>query len=168
MPGAPSFDGQPTEPLELNPFEPAYKHVKDCDLLGRTERAIAILNASMPMQEVLPILFEAAVMRLGEKSFGRNWDELPSDGRFPKLEDLTQEAYRHLYQENGVGGRYDSGVRANLFAALESRIMALIRGRRGQVLNVSKSTSPELPFERPAVVNLSRFGGEAEMRWPAN
>lgn len=161
MPGASSFDGQQTEQLRLNPFEPAYLHATECDLLGRIERAVAILNASMPMHEVLPILLEAAVMRLCEKNFGRNIDELPADGVFPKVENLIQEAHYHLYQDAG-SGRYDSNVRANLFAAMESRILSLSRGRRGQVLNVPRSTSPELLFERPAIINLSRLGSEAD------
>jgi len=110
----------------------------------------------------LPILLEKAVMSLGTECFGQGLEEWPSDGNFALLQHLKKWARLDLFGGAGDAARYDANVRANLFAALESRVDALTRGRRGQVLNVKRSTPPEILFERPGVVNLSRFGGEAD------
>jgi hypothetical protein len=159
MPGEVTFDGQAVEPLLLNPLEPARPDGARADPLGRAERVVAILNASMPMQEVLPILMEEAVMELATGAFGINFKEWPNDGFFPKLDQLDRIVRANLY---GGGGLYDVGNRANLYAAMKNRVASLTRGRRGEVLNVDRSTPASRLFERPAVVNLSRFGSEAD------
>jgi hypothetical protein len=45
---------------------------------------------------------------------------------------------------------------------IEARIAFLTRGKRGQVLNVESSTPAEALFNRPAIVNLSRFGSGSD------
>jgi hypothetical protein len=171
MPGADDFAGHDVKPLFINPFEPACrkgqdgKPIRTPDVLGRLERVASILNASMPMQEALPILLESAVMQLGMEYFGptlQKWPLEREDGQFPLLEKLKKWAHDDLFGSDGESPRYDPHVRQNLFAALQSRIDSLTRGRRGQTLNVPKSIEPEILFEQPAVVNLSRFGGEAD------
>jgi hypothetical protein len=160
MPGESDFDGTETRALRLNPFEPAFPNdVKNPDRLGRLERVAAILNASMPMQEVLPILLEAAIIELGKEYFGQNFQEFAQAGQFPTLQKLAPTAHRYLRQE---GGRYAADVRANLEAALDNRIAALVRGRRGEVFNVDRSTPARELFEQSAVINLSRLGSEAD------
>jgi hypothetical protein len=203
MPGAKSLHGEEIKNLAINPFQPMLPPGAEPDLLGRLERVVSVLNASLPMQEAMPIILESAILSL----FGNNFDALPNE--FPMLERVTDEVRRYLYDKEfptsdpspvlkdpfeearnptpfidnahlrarlppGIAeqfggshrrappGRYEDRVRANFFAALENRIDALCRGRRGLVLNVPSSTAPELLFRKPVVVNLSRFGSDAD------
>jgi DNA helicase HerA-like ATPase len=166
MPGAPDFDGIPVEPLHLNPFQPAFVEGDRPDPLAHLERVVAALNTSMPMVEVLPILLEAAVLRLAEHdAFGLEFEDVPPFDSYPSLGKLMEHVEFLLYKEvviPGQSGRYAGQIQTNLHTALDSRIKHLIRGRRGVVLDVNASTKWDDLFERPAVVNLSQFGNEAD------
>jgi len=153
MPGAGPDDPEGIEPLRLNPFEPAElgDHI---DLASRCERFCAVLNASLPMADILPLLVEESITELLRNQIGVHFDEgdVPRPERFPKLE-LVPSIARSLIGARG----YEPRVRDNLIAAVETRMRALTRGRRGQVLNVDSSTPFDHLFARPAVVNLSRI-----------
>ena len=159
MPGEKSFDDVPTQPLHLNPFEPARPEGARADALGRVERVAAIFNAVMPMQEVLPILLEGALIELATEAYGSDFQEWPRDGVFPRLAKLEQVVRAQLYRGDAL---YEDRIRANLYASMKNRIASLVRGRRGEVLDVDRSTPGSRLFERSAVVNLSRFGSEAD------
>jgi hypothetical protein len=166
MPGEPDFEGAPVEPLHLNPFQPAFVNGDKPGPLAHLERVVAVLNTYMPRLRLLPALLEAAVLRLAEHNvFGPNCDEVPPDGTYPTLGKLMNHVDFLLYEDvpvPGQSGRHAGQIRTNLQSALDSRIKHLIRGRRGLVLDVNASTNWDELFERPVVVNLSRFGDEAD------
>jgi hypothetical protein len=148
-------DDDPTgvEPLRLNPFEPAQLGPHR-DLASRYERFCAILTASLPMADVLPLILQEAVYRhLAEEVSPHFLDaDVPPRSRYPGLEGIKDQA-KKIMDARG----YEERVRANLTAAVATRIDALSRGRRGSVLNVPRSTAFKDLFSRPAVVNLSRI-----------
>jgi DNA helicase HerA-like ATPase len=156
--GARDGDGTEIEPLRLNPFEPAqigpYR-----DLASRYERFCAILTASLPMADVLPLILQEAVYQhLIEEISPRFLDaDVPPRTRYPGLEGIKEQA-KKIMEARG----YEERVRANLTAAVATRIDALSRGRRGSVLNVARSTAFKDLFGRPAVVNLSRISDDRD------
>jgi len=151
-------DGSDVEPLRLNPFEPA-QIGPHRDLASRYERFCAILTASLPMADVLPLILQEAVYRhLAEEVSPRFLDaDVPPRTRYPGLEGIKEQA-KKIMEARG----YEERVRANLTAAVATRVDALSRGRRGSVLNVARSTAFKDLFSRPAVVNLSRIGDDRD------
>lgn len=156
--GARDGDSTDVEPLRLNPFEPAqigpYR-----DLASRYERFCAILTASLPMADVLPLILQEAVYQhLIEEISPRFLDaDVPPRTRYPGLDGIKEQA-KKIMEARG----YEERVRANLTAAVATRIDALSRGRRGSVLNVARSTSFKDLFSRPAVVNISRISDDRD------
>lgn len=156
--GAHESDGTEAEPLRLNPFEPA-QIGPHRDLASRYERFCAILTASLPMADVLPLILQEAVYQhLIEEVSPHFLDaDVPPRTRYPGLEGIKDQA-KKIMDARG----YEERVRANLTAAVATRIDALSRGRRGSVLNVGRSTAFKDLFSRPAVVNLSRISDDRD------
>lgn len=157
MPGVETLDGVPVEPLFLNPFEPPGTPGYRPNMVHRLQRVSELLNTCLPMAESLPILLEAAVLRLGDDHFGDRFTIGEWCTDYPRLETLKDHV-RYYLREHGGSGYYDQSVKDNLHAALDVRIESLTRGIRGAILNASGSTPWAALFERPAVVNLSRTG----------
>jgi hypothetical protein len=153
MPGVRQLDGVPLGELRLNVFEPASAGTK-VDFAGRYEYLSAVLAASLPMADVLPLLLEEAVFRYMERNIGGRFadEELPPLPTYPPLQGLIATAKVII-----EGRRYEQRVQDNLKAAIETRIGALTRGKRGQVLNAAKSTPFADLFDRCAVINLSQI-----------
>lgn len=171
MPGAATRNGVKLDALRINPFEvpPGYP------VQSHLDRLKAIFTASFPMQEVLPILLEAALT----KAYARDgWlgDSLPPVGvSFPQLRDL-EGAIEQVLDSSG----YEQKVRDNLRTALKHRIGSLRLGFKGKLLSTAHSTAlfageevtePEglswsqrfgQLFERSAVVNLSMLTDDAD------
>lgn len=153
MPGLDEFEGTPLEQLRLNPFEPAaYKGAK-VNMMSRCENLVAFLNASLPTSDILPVLVDESVYYhycgyFGKKfASGRPMDQADV---YPPLSKLTAMAKYVLAHRN-----YEPKVRDNLMACLETRFQYLVRGTRGQLLDVDKSTDPSVLFDRPAIINIS-------------
>lgn len=126
------------------------------------------------MQEVLPILLEAALTRAYARD-GWLGDSLPPAGvPFPQLRDL-EGAIEQVLDSSG----YEQKVRDNLRTALKHRIGSLRLGFKGRLLSTAHSTAlfqgevtePERLswpqrfghlFERSAVVNLSMLTDDAD------
>lgn len=153
MPGSDEFEGVPLEQLHLNPFEPmAYKGAK-VNMMSRCENLVAFLNASLPTSDILPVLVDETVYYHYCGYFGKEFTAgrpLDQAEVYPPLSKLTAMAKYVLSQRN-----YEPKVRDNLMACLETRFQYLVRGTRGQLLDVDKSTDPALIFDRPAIVNIS-------------
>lgn len=153
MPGFSEFEGVPLEQLRLNPFEPAAYQGAKVNMMSRCENLVAFLNASLPTSDILPVLVDETVYYHYCGYFGKEF----AAGRpmeqaeiYPPLSKLTAMAKYVLAQRN-----YEPKVRDNLMACLETRFQYLVRGTRGQLLDVDKSTDPALIFDRPAIVNIS-------------
>lgn len=159
VPGGASghYAGTEVELLRLNPFQPA--QVGDrVDLASRCEQFCSVLTASLPMADVLPLLLEESIHEfLYNQIPGFADGEAPAPEKYPRLEGVKGIA------KGIIGGRgYEDRIRDNLTAAVQTRIDALTRGRRGQVLNVDQSTPFAELFEKPAVVNLSQINDERD------
>lgn len=153
MPGSDEFEGTQLEQLRLNPFEPAAYRDAKVNMMSRCENLVAFLNASLPTSDILPVLVDETVYYHYCGYFGKKF----TSGRpmeqakvYPPLSMLTEMAKYVLSQRN-----YEPKVRDNLMACLETRFQYLVRGTRGQLLDVDKSTDPGLLFDRPAVINIS-------------
>jgi DNA helicase HerA-like ATPase len=154
MPGGSDYyDEADVRPLRLNPFQPAQVGDK-VDLASRAERFSAVLTASLPMADVLPLLLEESISELLKNQIDVNFadGEVPAPKEYPKLESAKLMA-RVIIEARG----YEPSVTENLVAAVETRFQALSRGRRGQVLNVGVSTPFADLFERPVVINLNQI-----------
>jgi hypothetical protein len=153
MPGGAGLYGDAVEPLHLNPFQPA-QVCGMVDIASRCERLCSILTASLPMADVLPLLIEEAIFELLRNQIDVRFDEqdIAAPQAYPLLAQLAPLARRMIAARG-----YEARVTDNLVAAVETRVAALTRGRRGQILNVVRSTPFDELFERPAVVNLSQI-----------
>lgn len=153
MPGSDTFEGTPLRQLRLNPFEPAGAPGAKVDMMSRCENLIALLNASLPTSDVLPVLLDESVYSHYVGYFGKDFESgRPMD---------QQEVYPPLQQLPGIAEwvlshrKYEAKVRDNLLACLQTRFQYLTRGTRGQLLDVDKSTRPEEIFDHPTIINIS-------------
>lgn len=151
-PGMQHFGGVELDRLQLNPFE-----VPDgYPVLSHLDRLKATLNAAFPMQEVLPILLESALVEAyTERRFLESGDK-PDD--VPDL-NLLLNTVRRLLSSNQS---YSEDVRRNLLAALENRIKSLQLGFKGDLFNVERSTPLRELFDGITVVNLSMLSDDAD------
>ena len=153
MPGSDAFNGVPLGQLQINPFEPAGAPGAKVDMMSRCENLTALLNASLPTSDILPVLVDESV-------YSHYAGYYPKEFRLGRPME-QQEVYPPLSQLPGIAQwvlshrSYEPKVRDNLLACLETRFQYLTRGTRGQLLDVDKSTGPGLLFDRPAVINIS-------------
>jgi DNA helicase HerA-like ATPase len=154
VPGWEAFEGVPLQQLRLSPFEPAAVEGALVDYAARYERLSAILRVSLPMSDILPTLLEEAIFILMQRKIDTRFidQELNPSALYPKLEELVQVSQSLVESRS-----YEKRIQDNLIAAIKTRILALTRGRRGQILNVEKSTPFELLFEKSVVINLSQI-----------
>jgi len=155
MPGVENFEGVETKPLRLNPFQPAAIKCAKVDLMTRVEQFTSILNASLPTADILPVIIDEALfayMRLMAGDRFLRGDMKQRDCAYPKLEGVTVVAKRIL-RDRG----YEQRITDNLNAALNTRFQYLVRGKRGAILNVPRSTDFDTLFGRRSVVNVSKI-----------
>ena len=153
MPGFDEFEGAPIRQLRLNPFEPCGAAGARVDMMSRCENLVALLNASLPTSDILPVLVDETVYYHYCGHFGKEFAAgrpMEQKATYPSLSQLPNMAKYVLSRRN-----YDPKVRDNLMACLETRFQYLVRGTRGQLLDVDKSTDPGFLFDRPAIVNIS-------------
>lgn len=153
MPGSDAFEGTPLKQLMLNPFEPAAAQGAKVDMMSRCENLVALLNASLPTSDILPVLVDETVYSLYLGFFRESFRtgrpmEVPTE--YPSIDHLTEMAEYVLSRRN-----YEAKVQDNLTACLQTRFQYLSRGTRGQLLKVRKSTPPWELFDRPTVINIS-------------
>ena len=155
MPGVKNFEGERIEPLKLNPFQPAAIEGAPIDMLTRSEQFTALINASLPANDVLPVLIDETFFTyLRSQPFGTDFlqGDMPQLGDYPKLEGVLPTA-KTLLKNRG----YSEEVSRGLSAALETRFSYLTRGKRGDILNVFRSTPWKKLFEEQTVINLSKI-----------
>ena len=160
MPGVQTWRGQKLEnQLTLNPFDLVWLSEDSTpQILPHIDRLKSILNASFPMQEILPVLLEDVLFYAYSRP--QNWldDKLPPFGTprptLTQLLDQIQPVIR--------GKGYEERVTANLTAALTTRIQSLRRGWKGQLFDRPISTPWAEIFDRPVIINLSYLGDDAD------
>jgi len=157
VPGRQRYPGLTLQELRLNPFSIVRLEKVDPQVMPHLDRMKAIFNASFPMQEVLPLLLEEALVILYDN---QGWFEkdLPEPNKgYPTLEELVR-IIEMLIETKG----YDEKIKGNLTAALKTRIGNLLHGWKMDLFNQSSSTSYQELFERPVVINLQQMGDDAD------
>lgn len=152
-PGATSFNGELLNKLMLNPFQPAAYKDAQIDMQTRCEQITALINASLPTGDVLPIVMDEAIYAYLKKEIEDfEEDEMDQISQYPLLEGVLPVA-RKVLENRG----YEPRVRDSLVAALETRFKYLTRGKRGKVLNNLISTPYDTLFNGNCVINLSKI-----------
>lgn len=152
-PGLTSFNGERLSNLMLNPFQPAAYKDAPIDMQTRCEQITALINASLPTGDVLPIIMDEAIYAyLKENIEDFEEDEMEQLKQYPALEGVLPVAEKVLENRG-----YDPRVKDGLIAALETRFKYLTRGKRGRVLNNLISTPYDTLFNSNCVINLSRI-----------
>ena len=146
-------------PLKLNPFQPAAVECAPIDLLTRCEQLTALINASLPSSDILPVIMEEAFFTFMSETYKYEFTsgEAKQKEDYPKLDKVLPVARKIL---NGRG--YSQEVANGLAAALDTRFQYLVRGKRGEILNVFRSTSYEKLFNQTTVVNLSKIANQKD------
>ncbi len=155
MPGAKFFEGERVELLKLNPFQPASVEGADIDMMTRCEQFTALVNASLPASDVLPVIMDETYFTfLKNQEFGTDFmqGEMAQLEEYPKIEGAIDTA-RQVLKTRG----YTEEVSQGIGAAVETRLTYLSRGKRGEILNVRNSTPWDKLFDDVTVINLSRL-----------
>ncbi|MCC8097014.1 MAG: ATP-binding protein [Eubacterium sp.] len=153
MPGTDVFDGTELKQLKLNMFEPAAIKGAKVDMLSRCENLVALLNASLPSDDILPILIDETVyntyLGLFREKFvgGKLMDQQNS---YPLINEMMKMSDWVLDNRN-----YAPEVKSNLKACMATRFQYLVRGTRGNLINVEKSIDFSELFDKPTVINIS-------------
>lgn len=156
MPGVSVFDGHKLSTLALNPFQPGAVAGARIDMLTHSENITSILNASLPVSDVLPTIIDETVYHYLQTYYENKLEEesLPQFPFYPRLDGLIA-AGRDVLSKRG----YEQKVTDNLKACLETRFSYLTRGARGKLLNVDKSVDFDSLFGNNVIINLSRISG---------
>lgn len=154
MPGVESLEGERIRRLKLNPFQPAAIKNAPIDMMTRCEQVTALINASLPTSDVLPVLIDESLYRYVYEQIGETFlnGDMPPLSDYPKLDGVMDTAKRVLAARG-----YDKKVQDDIRAALETRFSYLTRGKRGNILNVNSSTDYDQLFSRPTVINVSKI-----------
>lgn len=152
-PGIKSFNSELLEKLLLNPFQPAAIKGAPIDMQTRCEQVTALINASLPTGDILPIIMDEAIYAyLLRKVDDFSEDEIEQMTQYPLLEGVLPVA-KKILEDRG----YEQRVRDGLVAALETRFKYLTRGKRGDILNTLISTEYDTLFSGNCVINLSKI-----------
>ena len=146
-------------PLKINPFQPAAVSGASIDMLTRCEQLTALVNASLPTSDILPVIIDEAFFSYLNRIYGSEFTsgEMSQKEDYPKLDGVLSVARKVL-----EGRGYSQEVTNGLSAALETRFKYLTRGKRGEVLNVFRSTDYTDLFDRPTVINLSKIANQKD------
>lgn len=146
-------------PLKINPFQPAAVDGAPIDMLTRCEQLTALINASLPTSDILPVIIDEALFTFLSEIYKSEFTsgDMSQKDDYPKLERVLPIARKIL---DGRG--YSQEVTNGLAAALDTRFKYLIRGKRGDILNVFKSTSYSKLFNEPTVINLSKIANQKD------
>jgi len=146
-------------PLKINPFQPAAIKGAPIDMLTHCEQLTALVNATLPTSDILPVIIDEAFFTFLSEIYKNEFTsgEMQQKDDYPKLDKVLPVARRIL---DGRG--YAPEVANGLAAALDTRFKYLVRGKRGDVLNVYRSTPFNKLFDQPTVINLSKIANQKD------
>lgn len=153
MPGYDSFEGTPLNTLKLCPFQPAAIPGAPVDMTSRCENLISLITASLPADDILPVLIDETIYSLYDAAYPGVFSSgamMQQQEHYPLLSALTVMSKQVMKKKN-----YEEKVRSNLATCLETRFQYLTRGTRGKLLNVMHSTDYSELFDHPTVINIS-------------
>lgn len=147
------------ENLKINPFQPAAVPGAPIDMLTRCEQLTALVNASLPTSDILPVIIDEAFFTFLSEIYKSEFTsgEMSQKEDYPKLDKVLPVARKIL---DGRG--YSQEVSNGLSAALDTRFKYLVRGKRGDILNVFNSTPFSKLFDEPTVINLSKIANQKD------
>lgn len=145
--------------FKLNPFQPAAVEGAPIDMLTRCEQLTALVNASLPTSDILPVIIDETFFTFLNDIYKSEFTsgEMRQKDDYPKLDKVLPIARKIL---DGRG--YSAEVANGLAAALDTRFKYLVRGKRGEVLNVFHSTPYFKLFNQTTVVNLSKIANQKD------
>lgn len=156
-PGCDQVRGVQLDTLRLNPFDIIQIPGASPQVMAHLDRIKSIFNASFPMQEILPVILEEALVDLYD-SQGWLKNIIPDKNADRPTLDQLFASITPLVNARG----YDQRISGNIVAALKTRISSLLRGWKGELFNHPHSTPWEDIFDRSVVINLSRMGDDAD------
>jgi hypothetical protein len=147
------------ENLKINPFQPAAVPGAPIDMLTRCEQLTALVNASLPTSDILPVIIDEAFFTFLSEIYKSEFTsgEMSQKEDYPKLDKVLPVARKIL---DGRG--YSQEVSNGLSAALDTRFKYLVRGKRGDILNIFNSTPFSKLFDEPTVINLSKIANQKD------
>ncbi len=156
MPGRKEILGNSLGTLHLNPFDIIRLKGSPIEVMPHMDRLKSILNASFPMYEIMPVILEEALVDLYDS---QGWIEAipPEEVLCPTIEQLNNRI-ANLVASKG----YEERITANITAAMQTRFGSLMRGWKGDLFNIARSTPWAELFDQPTVVNLSLLGDDAD------
>ena len=173
MPGRTNWRDYQTEldQLSLNPFDFVWlKEQTVPHVLEHIDSLKTIINAALPMQEILPVLLEELIYKVYSikaiNPEGKVAAWLPSGGHvvLRNHEDERPTFVQMCMHIDGIvdSRGYEPRIANNLKAALKTRIMSFMRGWRDSVFNcaISDSEKWEKFFNRRTVINLTSLSSD--------
>ncbi|MBE9258512.1 ATP-binding protein [Dolichospermum sp. LEGE 00246] len=138
--------------LSINPFD----FISQEQILSHIDRLKSILNATFPMQEVLPMILENLLFSAYKATSWIDSDPRIKPSRIPNLSYLLQllENDPNLIHKN-----YEEKIKGNIVAALTTRINSLCLGWKEKLFNQESTPWAEI-FDRNVVINLSHLGDD--------
>lgn len=177
MPGRRTWNGQRLGNFTLNPFDIVLLDENiEHRVLEHIDRLKTILIATLPMQEVLPVLMEELVYRVymtplkmeddnsgsQRRAPGQHYKWLPTDLvkdrlALPQMRRPTFTQLRNHIELVIAEKGYNARLSNDLKATLMTRIDGYLRGWRASVLNQGKPNPDfwRILFDQPTVINLS-------------
>ena len=178
VPGREKWKGADLEKLQINPFDFVWLNPQEPPKTQEhIDRLKTVINAAMPMQEILPVLMEELVymaygvpkapLKTGEPrpcwlpKVGQRFPRFDEKVHLPSFNSLSVQL-EHLFKSR----TYAKDVQMNLRAALETRIDSFKRGWRREMLNKDSPRHSrcdwEALFEHPTVVNLTSLTSDED------
>lgn len=163
--------------LRLNPFDFVWLNPnEEPKTLEHIDRLKTVINAAIPMQEILPVLMEELIyMVYGFKGCpidGKYPCWLPGSPkeRFPKFDEkLLLPSFTRMaakIEKLFTSRTYAKDVQQNLRAALVTRVDSFKRGWRKELLNKDSPRNSkadwEMLFEKPTVINLTSLASDED------
>lgn len=160
IPGCKSYKGYTgLKKLKLNPFEIVWLDKdREPNVLTHIDRLKSTFASAFPMYDILPVLMEDLIYSLYSEPT-TNWMGNPEYGKtmFPTLNTMKMCVDKVIEHH-----KYEERVSRNMKACLNTRIDSLMRGWKGEMLNIVHSTPWEDLFAKPAVINLSYVGDDVD------
>lgn len=146
--------------LKLNPFELVWlRKEQEPNVLTHIDRLKSTFAAAFPMYDILPVLMEHLIYSLYQNP-STNWlNGMPIYGKtVPPTLNVMHSSINKVISDL----QYEERIERNMKACLNTRISSLMRGWKGEMLNVLYSTPWEDLFEKPCVINLSYVGDDVD------
>lgn len=149
-------------PFRLNPFE-FFPHES---ITSRVDMIKASIEAAFDMEAAIPQIIESAIYACYEdygwnisKNENDRFEDPFADGvyAFPTLEDLINKV-PEMVDEQG----FDTRLKNDYIGSIKARLMGLLMGSKGMMLNTKRSVDFKYLLERKVVLELEEIRNGSE------